>query len=90
MLIRGVEGGRASKVLEEYLWVMKNNPLFLPESVHYTVSLGVPSLIVSSPAQDCSGGFGESRPNQFGFVTSGSLYRKRVSDVILDLFDVLL
>ena len=58
--------------------------------MHYTVSLGVPSLIVSSPAQDCSDGLRDSRPNQFVFAVSGSLYRKGVWDVILGLFDVLL
>ena len=52
--------------------------------------LVVPSHTVFSPAPICSGGFGDSRPNQFDLAALGFLYRKKVSDVILGLFDMLL
>lgn len=56
----------------------------------YSVSLGVPSLTVSSPpAQVCSGVFGDSRPNQLDFVVLDPLCRKKVAGIILGLLDVL-
>lgn len=55
----------------------------------HTVSLGVPSLTVSLPAQVCSGGVGSSRPNQFDFAALDPLCRKTVSGIILGLLAVL-
>lgn len=44
---------------------------------------------MSSPAQICSGVFGDSRHNEFDFVVLDPLCRRKVTGIILGIFDVL-
>lgn len=57
--------------------------------MHYSVSLAVPTVTMSSPAQICSGVFGDSRHNEFDFVVLDPLCRRKVTGIILGIFDVL-